>query len=57
VSEEWSISDICYDCGYQNMSYFNRQFKNIIGQTPQAYRKMLLYPDDNLITLTEEEFG
>lgn len=53
VLEELSISDICYECGYQNTSYFNRQFKDIVGQTPLAYRKALLYPNDNLITQPE----
>lgn len=48
--EEWSISDICYECGYQNVSYFNRQFKRIIGEQPLVYRKTLLNPDDNLVT-------
>lgn len=34
-----SISDICYECGYENLSYFNRQFKLITGKTPLTYRK------------------
>lgn len=55
--EERSISDICYECGYENISYFNRQFKDITGLTPVAYRKELLYPDDSLNTETEEEIG
>ena len=50
ILEERSISDICYECGYQNISYFNRQFKDIMGCIPFAYRKALLHPDDNLIT-------
>lgn len=57
VVEEKSISDICYECGYENISYFNRQFKYITRQTPMAYRKGLLYPDDSLNTETEEEIG
>lgn len=46
VLEDWSIAAICYECGYQNLSYFNRQFKDIIGQTPLEYRKALLYSDN-----------
>jgi AraC-like DNA-binding protein len=57
VLEERSISDICFECGYQNISYFNRQFKDITGKTPLAYRNDLLLTDDNLVTETEEEFG
>lgn len=36
--ENWSIASICYECGYKNVSYFNRQFKNIMGVTPMEYR-------------------
>ena len=35
-----SIGDVCYECGYNNLSYFNRQFKNIINKTPLEYRKL-----------------
>ena len=34
-----SISEVCYECGYDNLSYFNRQFKLIVGKTPFEYRK------------------
>lgn len=42
---EWSITQICYECGYNNISYFNRQFKNIVGKTPLEYKRdiMLAY--------------
>lgn len=36
--ENWNIASICYECGYKNVSYFNRQFKNIMGVTPMEYR-------------------
>lgn len=32
------ISDISLDCGYTNLSNFNRQFKRIVGCTPYEYR-------------------
>jgi AraC-like DNA-binding protein len=34
-----SISDICYTCGYNNLSNFNRHFKTITGKTPVEHRK------------------
>jgi len=33
-----SISQIAYDCGYQNVPYFNRQFRMIKDLSPQEYR-------------------
>jgi AraC-like DNA-binding protein len=35
-----SITDICYDCGFNNIQHFYRVFKKVTGQTPVAYRKI-----------------
>ncbi|TVP51320.1 MAG: AraC family transcriptional regulator [Mongoliibacter sp.] len=35
---EWSISQIAYHCGFQNLSYFNRAFKKTQGETPKEFR-------------------
>jgi AraC-like DNA-binding protein len=40
INTDKSISEIAYDCGYYNVPYFNRVFKNVKGSTPQNYRKM-----------------
>lgn len=34
-----SISDIAVDCGFDNISYFIRKFRNIHGMTPKEYRQ------------------
>jgi len=39
VNENQSVADICYTCGYNNISYFIRQFRTITGFTPLGYRK------------------
>jgi AraC-like DNA-binding protein len=39
VNEDHSIAEICYTCGYNNISYFIRQFRAITGFTPLGYRK------------------
>jgi AraC-like DNA-binding protein len=39
VNENNSIEEICYTSGYNNISYFIRQFKKITGFTPLGYRK------------------
>ncbi|MEP7320352.1 MAG: AraC family transcriptional regulator [Saprospiraceae bacterium] len=34
-----SVSEICFESGFNNSSHFNRLFKNITGKTPHAYRE------------------
>ncbi|MCC8408140.1 AraC family transcriptional regulator [Mucilaginibacter sp. UR6-1] len=34
-----TISQICFESGYNNISYFNRQFKSITGTSPLAFKK------------------
>lgn len=36
---EHNISEICYECGFNNLSNFNKVFKERIGCTPSDYRK------------------
>ncbi len=38
-NERLSVSDICFESGYQNFVSFNKNFKEIMGQTPSVYRK------------------
>jgi len=37
--KDLDITTICFESGFKNISYFNRQFKNIAGKTPAEYRK------------------
>jgi AraC-like DNA-binding protein len=39
MRKNWSISNICFECGYSNISYFNREFKSLMGMTPMTYKK------------------
>ncbi|MGJ8654592.1 MAG: AraC family transcriptional regulator [Opitutaceae bacterium] len=39
LQTELSVLEICYACGYNNLSNFNRQFKDVKQTTPTAYRK------------------
>ncbi len=34
-----SIADICYECGFNNFSHFNKQFNEITGKSASQYRK------------------
>jgi len=36
---DMSISKVSFECGFDNLSYFNRQFKTVTGKTPYTYRK------------------
>jgi AraC-like DNA-binding protein len=40
LNKNKSIADICYESGFKNLSYFNRQFKEIINSSPLEYRKL-----------------
>ncbi len=37
-----SVTEICYGCGFNNLSYFYRAFAKKYGLAPGKYRKMLL---------------
>lgn len=37
IDGKYPITDICYKCGYNNSSYFNRQFKKITQINPSQY--------------------
>jgi AraC-like DNA-binding protein len=39
IDEEFSVSKICYSCGFNNISFFIKQFKRITGSTPLQYKK------------------
>lgn len=39
IESESSISRICYESGFNTLSNFNKQFKDIMQQTPLQYKK------------------
>ncbi|MCX6317818.1 MAG: AraC family transcriptional regulator [Bacteroidetes bacterium] len=39
---ESSVTSICYDCGFNNISNFNRQFLREYKMSPMKYRKLFL---------------
>jgi len=40
LNSDKSISEIAFECGFNNISYFNRVFKKIKNIIPQKYREM-----------------
>lgn len=42
INKKMTISEICYETGYNNISHFNRQFKLITGLTASEYKRKYL---------------
>ena len=42
VEDKLTVSEICYRCGFNNLSNFNRQFKSLMQTTPVAFQKHYL---------------
>ena len=36
---QMSIADICFECGFNNFSHFNKQFNEVTGKSASQYRK------------------
>ena len=36
-----NISEVSFECGFNNFSYFNKSFKEFTGKSPSEYRKEL----------------
>lgn len=41
ISTDLSVTDICYESGYETISHFNREFKNYFGRSPRQVRNSL----------------
>jgi AraC-like DNA-binding protein len=37
-NDGYSISDACFESGFTNLSYFNRQFKTVMKMSPKSYQ-------------------
>lgn len=40
LNTDLNIVDISYDCGFNNLSHFNKQFRKFMGQTPSRFRSL-----------------
>ena len=36
-----NISEACYTCGFESLSYFNRTFKKVTGENPSEFKKRM----------------
>lgn len=39
---EFTVKRICRYCGYKNLSYFSKVFKDVFGMTPSEYRRSVI---------------
>lgn len=39
LKQEKSVGEVCFECGFNNVPYFNKVFKNIIHKTPSEFKK------------------
>jgi len=37
-----NVSETCYGCGFESLSYFNRSFKKLTGENPSTFKKKLV---------------
>jgi AraC-like DNA-binding protein len=52
VEDEKNVAEVSYECGYNNISHFNHQFKSITGKNPLEYKRD--YMKINTIAPAEE---
>ena len=38
IEDELNVTQVCYESGFNNISYFNRQFKKMKNKNPLKYR-------------------
>ncbi|SHI40822.1 helix-turn-helix domain-containing protein [Pseudozobellia thermophila] len=36
-----NVSETCFECGFESLSYFNRTFKKVTGENPSDFKKRL----------------
>ncbi len=41
INSNLSVSEICFECGFRNLSNFNRRFREYYSVTPSEYKKMM----------------
>ncbi|MCW3161286.1 AraC family transcriptional regulator [Chryseobacterium oryctis] len=37
--KDYSVTDVCFQVGFESLSYFNKLFKQHLGQTPSEFKK------------------
>jgi AraC-like DNA-binding protein len=40
--QDHSVTEACYACGFENLSYFNKSFRRWVGENPLGFKKRLM---------------
>lgn len=39
LKSDKNVTETCYECGFESLSYFNRIFKKVVGENPLQFKK------------------
>jgi AraC-like DNA-binding protein len=39
LKEDKNVTETCYECGFDSLSYFNRIFKKVVGENPLEFKR------------------
>jgi AraC-like DNA-binding protein len=39
LQEDYNVTETCFQCGFESISYFNKVFKKVTGENPLAFKK------------------
>jgi AraC-like DNA-binding protein len=44
LQQDISVGTVCFNCGFNNVTYFNKVFKTLTKKTPTEFKKGKLIP-------------
>ncbi len=51
---EWTLSEMAFKLGYSSVAHLSRQFREVTGQTPSAFKRMAVKPRRGLDEVTKK---
>lgn len=52
--DDKTIAGVCFECGFNNVTYFNKIFKRIMGKTPSEFKNEYYLLDKGRVLLNEQ---